>query len=610
VAKRDYQELTARVLGMTSPDQALPSDQGGQDFGIWLGHVMPKDTPEVVAALVARRNILLRKFGKAPIPSMQEYGVLIGKAKAYRQAMQGYEKDIRFLEGANKGQWDKWENYNGGDRDKDEKYEKWAMRSQDKLNNAMAQWAKASNRFEPELRQWADNFYSEARDTGDYESYLKFLAETQDFFFMHALNWPVQACISEADRKYHTYIIGGTGSGKSELIKVLIYGYVCQPKSAAVVVIDPHGDLCGQLAKWEYISGTDRLVYIDPFLHENHTPTLNPLDAVGASMSEKEVIAQQLVNAFEELLKGSSGNSLTVNMRALLLPCLLVLLDEGCHNLKDLQTFLNDDLNAEFVVMGRGSKRPSVRSFFETEFSEKSFALTKQSIRTKLQSLFNSGVFYGLVNGQTTVDLERAINDKKIILFNLAKGTIGEDASEAFGRFIIALIQGLALRRQKLDRRDRIPVHLFIDECQNYIGKSTINILEESRKYGVHLTLAQQVTGRGMTPEMRNVVINNTNLKFLGRTIDDQRMPKLLGVDAEDARKLDAGHFFCRGGSNPTFYVELHNDCLDDKKAMSASEWEKVKEAQKCYYRPMYESTTEEVDPNRDKKGAAKRELI
>jgi len=262
------------------------------------------------------------------------------------------------------------------------------------------------------------------------------------------------------------------------------------------------------------------------------------------------------------------------------------------------------------VAKGRASKRYNVSEFFKNEFTDKGYSQTKHSVRTKLQSLFNSGTFYELVNGETTFDLERAINDKKIILFNLSKGILGDDASEAFGRFIIAFIQGMALRRQKVDRKDRIPVHVFIDECQNYIGKSTINILEESRKYGVHLTMAQQVTGRGMSPEMRNVVINNTNLKFLGRTIDDQRMPKLLGVDTEDARKLDAGHFFCRAGKNPTYYIELRDDFLDDKKTMPASEWVKVKEVQKCYYRPIYEDTAEDVELAKARKGATKRELI
>ena len=44
----------------------------------------------------------------------------------------------------------------------------------------------------------------------------------------------------ERDRQRHTYVLGKSGSGKSELLKLLVYGYLRKPGSATVVVIDPH----------------------------------------------------------------------------------------------------------------------------------------------------------------------------------------------------------------------------------------------------------------------------------------------------------------------------------------------------------------------------------
>lgn len=87
---------------------------------------------------------------------------------------------------------------------------------------------------------------------------------------------------------------------------------------------------------------------------------------------------------------------------------------------------------------------------------------------------FDTFAFDELVNSPKSLDLEKAINE----------GRLGDEASEAFGRLLVAAIQGLALRCAE---QDRVPINLFIDECQNYIAPATMQILEEARKYGVSL---------------------------------------------------------------------------------------------------------------------------
>lgn len=395
------------------------------------------------------------------------------------------------------------------------------------------------------------NEYSSRYHTPDWEGYEHYLRRNSPDILEALVDRGIDVRIKEEDRLRHTYVVGGSGSGKTELLKVMVNEYKNNHPEAAVIVLDPHGDMVEDIAKWQ---NDERLVYLDPYLAKDKTFTINPLQPPKGSTPEaREVIAQQIMGAFEELLKGGAGASLSTNMRALVVPCLIVLLDKGDASLTDLQTFLNDDHNDLLIALGQKSERPAIRRFFEREFADKSFTVTKQSLRTKLQSLFNSGVFYNVVNGKNTVELEEAINQKKTILFNLAKGRIGNESSEALGRFIIALLQGIALRRQDVEKSQRVPVHVFIDECQNYIGTSTQTILEEARKYGVHLTLAQQVAGRGMNPEMRTVVLNNTNIKMVGRTAEDQRMAKLLGLELGDVQKLPVGEFYCRAGNLDTF---------------------------------------------------------
>lgn len=60
--------------------------------------------------------------------------------------------------------------------------------------------------------------------------------------------------VSETDRMRHTYITGGSGSGKSELIKRLVFRSARYDPRCACVVFDPHGDLAEQIAKWRIFS--------------------------------------------------------------------------------------------------------------------------------------------------------------------------------------------------------------------------------------------------------------------------------------------------------------------------------------------------------------------
>jgi len=385
--------------------------------------------------------------------------------------------------------------------------------------------------------------------TPDWMGYLRYVGAKEPKLF-ELLNYRLPVTPETRETGKHTYITGGSGSGKSELLKVLVHK-LASKQHEAVIVLDPHGDLVRQIGKWDIFKDSDRLVYIDPFLIDNHVPTMNPLDVpASATMQEREVIGQQLVNVFEQLLKGSAGTDLTVNMRSLLMPCILTLIDKPNSTLIDLQRFMDDLRNSDLVALGKQSNRGAIARFFHYDFvTDATLNRSKAAIGRKLQSIFNSFAFDETINGATSFNLEQAINERKVILFNLAKGRLGDEASEALGRFVLASVQGLAFRRENQPEDARVPLSVFVDECQNYISPATVSLLEETRKYGVNLTLAQQVAGRGMTPEIRTVVLNNTNIKLAGRTPEDDRMAKLMGKDLADIQGLETGVFLGKVGN-------------------------------------------------------------
>jgi hypothetical protein len=80
----------------------------------------------------------------------------------------------------------------------------------------------------------------------------------------------------------------------------------------------------------------------------------------------------------------------------------------------------------------------------------------------------------------------------QIIIVNLSKGRVGEDASNLLGSLVITAIQLAAMSRADVPQEQRRDFYLYVDEFQNFATESFATILSEARKYRLNLTLANQ----------------------------------------------------------------------------------------------------------------------
>ena len=159
-------------------------------------------------------------------------------------------------------------------------------------------------------------------------------------------------------RMRHTYLVGKSGSGKSELLKQLVFPLLTSDESAAVV-IDPAGDFAEQIAKWKENAGGNRLIYLAPDLELGMTPTINPFEIHGIepddtslqALKVKRVIAQQIVEALQDVI-AEGGGEFTKNMLTVLRPCIMALLDRKGATLRDLSRFMDEKRNNDLVTFG------------------------------------------------------------------------------------------------------------------------------------------------------------------------------------------------------------------------------------------------------------------
>jgi len=387
-----------------------------------------------------------------------------------------------------------------------------------------------------------------------------------------------------------------TGAGKSEVLKLLINSYIELNKLepyCSTVLIEPHGDLAEEVVKLKSNAFSKELIYINPYLNDYFIPTINPFELVGEKTNQIiDVTTQELVNVFKEIL----DTGFSINMEALLYPTIATLLNANNITnpigLETLQRFMDDNNNKDLIALGLKSSNQSHREFFKNGFNNSNLSTSKLALYAKIQSLLNSHIFTKLITGRSTINLEKELNSKKTIIFNLSKGLLGVETSKAYGKFIVALINSIVLKRVKQPKDKRVPIHLYIDEAQNYISNSIETTLTELRKYGLHLTFAQQILGQDSDTQLENIMLSNTNIKITGSNslYTLTKLSNETQTPLENLQALKTGEFHIKIAKRESFKVKV-SDKLISNSYMSEKEFELIKRLQlRNYYKPIDEN--------------------
>ena len=129
--------------------------------------------------------------------------------------------------------------------------------------------------------------------------------------------------------------------------------------------------------------------------------------------------------------------------------------------------------------------------------------------------------------------MRKIMDEKKILIVNLAKGRVGEDTARLLGAMIVTKLYLAAMSRVDiLDESKRSDFFLYVDEFQNFATESFANILSEARKYRLSLILAHQYMAQ-LAEEVRDAVIGNvgTMLAFRVGAEDAEFLEKEFGPD-------------------------------------------------------------------------------
>ena len=165
-------------------------------------------------------------------------------------------------------------------------------------------------------------------------------------------------------------------------------------------------------------------------------------------------------------------------------------------------------------------------------------------------------------------------------------------------KFIIDFIQIVALKRADIENENKRPhSHLYIDEFHNFITPTIEETLTEIRKYKLFLTLAHQSISQIKDTNLRDIILNNTNVKIIGKNSYKtlEAMNKTLNEKLEDVEKLSAGEFYIKSGNKELIKIQNSDKLIGDKKSITNEDWQENKQYQlDKYYRDITRVKTQE----------------
>lgn len=316
--------------------------------------------------------------------------------------------------------------------------------------------------------------------------------------------------LTAKERERHMYIIGGTGNGKTTMLQYAIVQDILNGKGVAVV--DPHGDLAEKLLRYIPEDRIKDVVYFNP-ADLAHPIGINLLELPEGLSEDGLLLAQDfateaIVSIFRKVFSDddSGGHRIEHILRHAIHTAFTV---EGA-NLFTIQKLLTNAAFRKQVVAKL--EDDDLKDFWNEEFGK---AGNYQKVKmmsgvTSKIGRFQRSVAARRILEQTksTISFDEILNGK-ILICNLSKGLVGEDTSEMFGISILAKLQLAAYRRIHVKESERIPFYLYIDEFQNFATPLFMQMLSESRKYKLFLTMAEQSTSQQDEQQMVETILAN-----------------------------------------------------------------------------------------------------
>ena len=342
------------------------------------------------------------------------------------------------------------------------------------------------------------------------------------------------------ERRRHTYILGATGSGKTNLLSKMIYEDIINGKGVAVV--DPHGDLVEKLLRVIPKERIKDVVWFAPdddgfpiALNLLELPTNNNL--TGSELQkQKSLITSSIISIIQKFYDAKFFGP---RMEYVLRNTILTALETPEPTLQTILDLLTKTRFRKEVVVGLKNKVLSDYWIYEFEklgVMQRNTVISP--ITNKIGGVLSSPINYNILSQtKSKIDFEDVLNNGKILLCDLSKGKIGEDESSFFGSLILAKIQLAVLARAHLLEKDRKDFYLYVDEFQNFATGTFSELVSEARKYHLAVIIAHQSISQIENRDIIKIILANVGTVICFKTANPEDEQFILPIFSPEVAK-------------------------------------------------------------------------
>lgn len=300
----------------------------------------------------------------------------------------------------------------------------------------------------------------------------------------------------------HTYLIGGSGTGKSSLLKQYILDAI--KDGHGVFYLDPHGHDTDELLQYIPKQYRKNTILFDPSREE--VVGFNPL------FDHSPLAISVLMDAIKDAWGYGEMPTPTMDMYLFFS---LTVLAESRQTLANLPDFLTDN---EYRASCLSSVSDSVVLDFWNNFE----AMSPKEKREQVSSTLNKALMLiadtrvrkMLSQTQPSFELSDVVTNK-ILFARLPQGQLSKSRVAVLGSVLLSLIHQACLARTS-----DTPFHIFIDEAHLFSSSVVKEMLSGIRKFGVELYLSHQYIDQ-LDRDYYAAIIGNASTQIVFRTSQD-----------------------------------------------------------------------------------------
>ncbi len=394
--------------------------------------------------------------------------------------------------------------------------------------------------------------------------------------------------LANEDRLRHMYIIGKTGTGKSEFMKQMILQDINEGKG--LCFMDPHGDAVEQILELIPPERAEDVIYFNP--SDTERPIgLNLLEA--KTEDQKHFAATAIINMMYKLFDPYKTGIVGPRFEHAVRNAMLTAMSDTETSFVEVMRILTD---AKFVqeLLPKVTD-PIVRRYWTDQIAQTN-DFHKSEVLDYITSKFGRFVTNKLIRNiigqsKSSFDLREVMDTGKILLINLSKGTLGEENSNFLGLILVPRILMAAMSRADTPQEQRRDFFLYVDEFQNFATPDFAVILSEARKYRLGLTVANQFIGQ-VEEEVKAAIFGNvgTIVSFrIGVTDANYITHEFQPIFSEDdLLNVERYHAFMRtivgNETVPPFSIDTTKDLSAEKAKANKRVAEIIKEMSRLRY--------------------------